>query len=95
MYSFKQPEILYEETQDGVSNGIPFMQIDKDSGVPSALFIGTTHDSEEKNEEGETIVDLVMHMYINASSISSILSPEEYEKLRIGLGFKPIKDQEN
>lgn len=95
MYTFKQPEILYEETQDGVSNGIPFMQIDKADGVPSALFIGSAHDSEEKNEDGETIVDLVMHMYINASSISSILSPEEYEKLRVGLGFKPTEELES
>jgi hypothetical protein len=92
MYSFKQPEILYEETQDGVSKGIPFMQIKKEDGVPSALFIGSAHDSEEKNEDGETIVDLIMHMYINASSISSILSPAEYEKLRVGLGFKPTED---
>jgi hypothetical protein len=94
MYSFKQPEILYEESADGVSKGIPFMKIENSEGVPSVLFIGSAHDSEEKNEEGETIVDLIMHMYIDASTISSILSEEEYEKLRLGLGFKPTKDIE-
>ena len=94
MYSFKQPEILYEESADGVSKGIPFMQIENSEGVPSVLFIGSAHDSEEKNEEGETIVDLVMHMYLNASSIKEILSLEEYNKLREGLGFKPVEDSE-
>lgn len=94
MYKFNQPEILYEESPEGVSNGIPFMKINEDQSIPSALFIGSAHDSEEKNEEGETIVDLVMHMYLNASSIKEILSLEEYNKLREGLGFKPVEDSE-
>ena len=94
MYKFSQPEILYEESHEGVSNGIPFMKIEENQNIPSALFIGSAHDSDEKNEEGETIVDLVMHMYLNASSIKEILSLEEYNKLREGLGFKPIEDSE-
>lgn len=94
MYHFNQPEILYEESHEGVSNGIPFMKIEENQNIPSALFIGSVHDSKEKNEDGETIVDLVMHMYLNASSIKEILSLEEYNKLREGLGFKPVKDSE-
>ena len=61
MYKFNQPEILYEESHEGVSNGVPFMKIEPEQKVPSALFIGSAHDSDEKNEEGETIVDLVSH----------------------------------
>lgn len=94
MYKFNQPEILYEESHEGVSNGIPFMKIESEQSAPSALFIGSAHDSDEKNEEGETIVDLVMHMYINASAIKEILSLEEYNKLRVGLGFQPVEDSE-
>jgi hypothetical protein len=94
LYKFKQPEILYEESHEGVSNGIPFMKIEENQAIPTALFIGSAHDSDETNEEGETIVDLVMHMYLNASSIKEILSLEEYNKLREGLGFKPVEDSE-
>lgn len=94
MYKFNQPEIFYEEDIEGISNGIPFMKIEKDQNIPTALFIGTTHDSDEKNEEGETIVDLIMHMYVNAASIKNILSLEEYNKLKEGLGFKPVEDSE-
>ena len=94
MYKFNQPEILYEETHEGVSNGIPFMKIEENQNIPSVLFIGSAHDSDEKNEEGETIVDLIMHRYLNASAIKEILSLEEYNKLREGLGFKPIEDSE-
>ena len=94
MYKFNQPEILYEESHEGVSNGIPFMKIESEQSTPSALFIGSAHDSDEKNEEGETIVDLVMHMYLNVSAIKEILSLEEYNKLRAGLGFQPVEDSE-
>lgn len=94
MFKFNQPEILYEESHEGISNGIPFMKIEDTQRVPTALFIGSAHESEEKNEEGETIVDLVMHMYLNSSTIKEILSLEEYNKLKEGLGFKPVKDSE-
>ena len=91
---FKQPEILYEESPEGVSKGIPFIKIEENEKIPSALFIASAHDSEDKNEEGENIIDFVMHMYINSESLKSILNLEEYNKVRAGLGFKPLEKQE-
>lgn len=87
MNSFKQPEIMYQEDAEGITNGIPFVNVENLESIPKILFIGSAIDSEDKNEEGETIVDFIMNSYYSSLAIKEILSEEEYKKLRLGLGL--------
>lgn len=87
MNSFKQPEIFYQEDAEGIARGIPFVNVESLDAIPKLLFIGSAIESNDKNEEGETIVDFVMNSYYNSSAIKKILSEEEYTKLRVGLGL--------
>lgn len=87
MNSFKQPEIFYQQDPEGITNGIPFVNAENFDSIPRVLFIGAAIDSDEKNEDNETIVDFVMNAYYNSGAIKSILTEEEFTKLRIGLGL--------
>lgn len=87
MNSFKQPEIFYQEDAEGITNGIPFVNVKSVDTIPQILFIGSAIESNDKNEEGEAIVDFIMNSYYNSSAIKSVLSEEEFKKLRTGLGL--------
>ena len=79
---FSQPEILYQEHTEGVSNGIPFVKVNSASDIPKVLFIASAIDSDEKNEEGETIVDFIVTSYYESSFLRKVLSDEQMTELR-------------
>ena len=87
MSNFKQPEILYQESLEGISGGMPFMNIENIQEVPKVLFIGSAINSNDVNEDGEQIVDFIVNSYYNSNDIKNILSVTEYDKLRKGLGL--------
>ena len=78
------PEIFYEETQDGLTRGLPFVNIPKDKAMPSALFICEVRDAEDDMK------DLAIHMFANMTVLKSQLSKEEYNKVRIALGLEDL-----
>lgn len=79
---FTQPEILYQADSDGVSNGIPFVKVNSLKEVPKVLFIASAIDSEDTNEEGETIVDFVVNSYYESSFLRKVLSEDQILELR-------------
>ena len=90
--SFNQPEILYQEVEEGKSGAIPFMQLEKGSTPPSALFIASAIKTDEFNEQDEEIVDFVLQMYLNADTIKSAVGITEYNKIREALGLSKIEE---
>lgn len=83
------PEIFYEEGGEGLTGGFPFMRIPDDKDIPSSLFIGA---SKKVVEEGEEVHELIMQMYVNSEVLKSTLSAEEYDRVRVALGLKPLHE---
>lgn len=92
--SFNQPEIMYQEVEDGKSGAIPFMALEKGSLPPPALFIASAIKTDEKNEDDEEIVDFVLQMYLNADTIKNAVGVEEYNKIRHALGLSKIEEKQ-
>lgn len=88
--NFKQPGIFYEENQEGLSAGFPFMELQKNESIPNVLFIGAVQDTNERISEdsSETIKEIVMQSYYNSESLKKVLDEETYDKVKISLGLK-------
>lgn len=92
---FKYPVILYEETEDGQQNPIPYIVTDKKDPMPPLLFLEEVYQTgeEEPGSDGkpEPIVEYIMHQYLNTRMIEDKLGPVEFDKFRVKLGMKPKK----
>lgn len=89
------PEIVYEETEDGLTSKIPFIHVPDNNEMPAILFMFESRDTGdfEPGLEGEEVpvVELNLHQYANMSSLKSGLTPEEYDRVRFVLGLDPMK----
>ena len=95
MKQFKQPEFFYEETHEGLTNGMPFMRIENDETIPGALFVAAVSNFENKNKEQENeeeVCEITMQMYVNSEILKVVLSEEDYDNVRKALGLKPLKE---
>ena len=95
MNKFNQPEIFYEETHEGLTNGMPFMRIEKGQDIPGAIFMGAAINIENKNKEAdseEEMCEIIMQMYINSETLKNKLSAEDFDKVREAIGLKPLKE---
>ena len=78
------PEIFYEESQDGLTRGLPFVNIPKDKAMPSAMFICEVRDAEDDMK------DLAVHMFANMTVLKDQLDSECYDKVRFALGLESL-----
>ena len=78
------PEIFYEETQDGLTRGLPFVNIPSDKAMPSALFICEVRDAEDDMK------DLAVHMFANMTVLKQELNEESYNRVRTALGLEDL-----
>ena len=89
------PELLYEETEDGITSKIPFIQVPQEEEMPAMLFIFESRDTGEvePGPEGEDLPvhDLELHQYASMSVLREKLNWIEYDNLRIALGLEPLK----
>ena len=79
------PEIFYEETQDGLTRGLPFVNIPEDKAMPSAMFICEVRDAEDDMK------DLAVHMFANMTVLKDQLDLETYDKVRFALGLESLE----
>ena len=79
------PEIFYEETQDGLTRGLPFVNIPEDKAMPSAMFICEVRDAEDDMK------DLAVHMFANMTVLKNQLDLETYDKVRFALGLESLE----
>lgn len=86
--SFKQPGIFYEENENGISNGIPFMEIENEK-VPKVLFIGAVRDTDElvENDSSETVKEIIMQSYYNSEALKEVLDEKTYISVKKQLGL--------
>lgn len=89
------PEIMYEESEEGLTSNIPFIQVPTDELMPGMLFIFESRDTGEvePGPDGEDlpVTDLELHQFCNMSTLKSKLSTQEYDRVRAVLGLEPLK----
>ncbi len=89
------PEIMYEQSDDGLSSKIPFIQVPKEEDMPQLLFVFESRDTGEVEPglEGEEVpvVELDLHQYANMATLKKNLSFAEYDNVRYALGLESFE----
>lgn len=90
------PEIMYEESEDGISSKIPFILVPQEQQMPQILFIFESRESGEFEPglEGEPvpILEMDLHQYADMKALKEGLSEDLYDEVRKCLGLKPLAE---
>jgi len=90
------PEIMYEETDEGLSSHIPFIMVPAGEQMPKMLFVFESRETgeHEPNNDGDPvpIYEMDLHQYCDMIQLKQGLDPETYDKVRICLGLDPLKE---
>ena len=90
------PEIMYEETENGVSANLPFIMVPKEEEMPKILFIFESRDTGEYEPglDGEQVEirEMDLHQYANMKSLKERLPSILYDQVRMCLGLQPLKE---
>ncbi len=91
------PEICYEEyDEDGLTGGLPFIQVPSTHETPDILFMFASKESGEMtigdDGEPEPIVEMELNQYACMKYLQEGLSEEDYDKVRICLGLLPLNE---
>ena len=88
------PEIMYEETEEGLTSKIPFVQVPAGEEMPHLLFVFESRDTgeTEPGPSGEDlpVTELDLHQYANMGVLKEKLTWVEYDNIRCVLGLEPI-----
>jgi len=88
------PEIMYEESQEGVSSQIPFIMVPEGEVMPRMLFVFESRASGnyEPGMEGEEVpvYEWDLHQYADMAVLKDKLSPSIYDIVRTSLGLEPL-----
>ncbi len=88
------PEICYEDSEEGLSSHIPFIQVPPDQEMPRMLFIFESRETgeTEPGPEGEElpVTELDLHQYANMAVLKEKLNWIEYDNIRCVLGLEPL-----
>ena len=88
------PEIMYEETDDGVSSKIPFVMVPQDKEMPSLLYVFESRETGEHEPglDGEPvpILEMDLHQYADMAVLKQNLHPIEYDNVRFALGLESL-----
>ena len=87
----KIPVILYE-SEDQV---LPYIEVGQEDEMPTALFIQEyKHTGEyepDSNGKERPIVDMLVHMFVNMSTLSEKLPLDLYDQVRVAIGLQPVE----
>jgi len=90
------PEIMYEESEDGVSSKIPFVLVPEDQKMPEILFIFESRESGEFEPglDGNPvpILEMDLHQYADMQVLKEGLSLDLFDQVRECLGLKPMAE---
>ena len=88
------PEIMYEETEEGLTSKIPFIQVPTGEEMPHLLFVFESRDTgeTEPGPSGEDlpVTELDLHQYASMSILKERLNWVEYDNVRFALGLEPM-----
>lgn len=88
------PEIMYEDSQDGMTSKIPFIMVPESESMPKILFMFESRETGEfepdVNGEELPIIEMELHQYADMKMLKEGLSQDLYDKVRICLGLDPL-----
>lgn len=89
------PEIMYED-YEGMTDGIPFINIPEDKEIPDILFMFGSQDTGEfePDEDGnpQPIVEIELYQYACMQYLKDGLDDDTYDKVRVCLGLQPLQE---
>ena len=90
------PEICYEETDEGLTSNIPFINVPTGKIMPGVIFIFESRETGEyePGPEGEElpVTELDLHQYADMSTLKNNLEPDLYDQVRSALGLEPLQE---
>jgi hypothetical protein len=90
------PEILYEESEDGISSKIPFVMVPKEEKMPILLYLFESRETGEfePGPSGESlpIIEMDLHQYADMSVLKEYLPKGLYDQVRVSLGLEPLSE---
>jgi|TARA_R110002020_G_scaffold37124_23_gene112120 hypothetical protein len=88
------PEIMYEESEDGVSSNIPFVMVPENEEMPKLIYIFESRDTGEFEPglEGEEVpvVQWDLHQYADMDILKRNLDTVTYDIVRSALSLEPL-----
>jgi len=88
------PEIMYEDSEDGISSKIPFVMVPKDEEMPKLFFMFESRETGEYEPgfDGEQlpIIEMDLHQYADMAVLKAGLPQHLYNEVRNCLGLKPL-----
>ena len=76
------PEIMYEETDEGLSSHIPFIMVPLDQVMPKMIFVFESRETGEHEPGLDGDADMVQ--------LKEGLDAKTYDEVRICLGLEPL-----
>ena len=89
------PEIMYEESDDGLTSNIPFIMVPHNQEMPKVIFIfesSETGEFEPNEDDPVPIMDMDLHQFADMLTLKEELSESEYDKVRNVLGLQPLRE---
>lgn len=90
------PEIMYEESEDGLSSKIPFVMVPKDKTMPSLLYVFESRETGEFEPglSGEMLpmIEMDLHQYADMKVLKDKLTFKTYDEVRHALGLFPLEE---
>ena len=89
------PEIMYEDTEEGMTSNIPFIMVPAEETMPRMIFIFESRETGEfePNLEGDPvpILEMDLHQYADMLILKEGLDEQTYDKVRKCLGLQPLR----
>ena len=89
------PEIMYEESDEGMTSHIPFIQVPPDQAMPKMLFIFESRDTGEfepgPSGEDLPVTELDLYQYANMNILKKNMTAVDYDNVRYALGLESLK----
>jgi len=90
------PEIVYEETADGLTSHIPFINVPNGEKMHAVLFVFESQETGEFEPDSEgnemPISEITLHQFADMQILKEGLSSEEYDRVRDVLGLLPLAE---
>ena len=88
------PEICYEESEEGITSNIPFINVPQGQIMPKVIFIFESKETGEfePGTEGDDlpVYEMNLHQYADMSILKEGLETQVYDCVRSVLGLEPL-----
>ena len=92
------PNIYYEENGEGITGGLPFIDVPYGRSMPGCLFICEAKDYRDLSQDTKDNLDLehlekeiVMHSFANMTILKEKLSLALFDEVRMAIGLQPLQ----